>query len=181
MKLSELIVHGSRRYGHSDVETSIDHRIQPPDVVVDTNIPGVTLEVSEFSYKFTVLIVNKGRYVGYVDFVRPDHTHNDVFSYNLKTWTPHSGIIKSHAGRGYVRSVYRWFLDAGHNLVTGHEQTEASNGLWRSLARFYPIVFFDGQTGEQIEHPTMAQAVHPDTRMGLLGKGSTSFDDMVGK
>lgn len=179
MKICELTVHGKERYDYSDVGYSLSIRGRgKPDAEVKTSVPGITLEIHDYGNKYVTIIKDQGKKVGFIDFVEPNQVYDSRFNFNSHTRTPHSGIRETHTGRGYISTIYRWFLDAGHNLVTGHEQTESSNAMWRSLARSYPIVFFDNMTGREIKNPTPKVAMHKFTRMALLGKGNHSLKDL---
>lgn len=174
MKIFELIIKGKERYDYSDVANELAWREgDRPGKLVQTNIKDITLDVKKReSGGYEVLILSQGKPVGFIDFVHPigrEITRRNLLS---DTWTPHSGILKSHTGKGYTSAVYRWFLDAGHNLITGFEQTHASNNMWRSLSKQYQLQFINDSTGKVIKHITPEVAQQKTTRMLLIGKGN---------
>lgn len=154
-------------------------------IKVKTNNPNIVLSVyksenGKYFIVFPMIKVDDERGgskllpAGYVEFVTPDKLGlSKHLADNVRT--PHSGFYEALRGLGVAKMIYRWFLDAGHILVTGHEQSAASNQLWRSLAQDYEVVFFD-KKGQFIDSPTPAQAQLPTTRMALLGKGQTRDD-----
>jgi hypothetical protein len=148
--------------------------------VVKTNDPAVNLAIWK-SGNFQTFIVfpistqgGAETIMGFVEFVWPEKLdQRRPWSKNVRT--PHAGLQKEYQGRGIVKTIYRWFLDAGNILVTGGLQTPDSNALWRSLSRDYEVVFFNDQ-GEFIDHVTPKVAQAKTTRMALLGKGQTRDD-----
>jgi len=177
MKLIELELHGTDRYDYDDVHNSLTwrdiDRLGVPDKLIKTNIPGLVLRMYQYKTAFKIVMVDNGKMVGFVDFVRPKSLLGKR-KLTANTYTPHSGIMKSHTGKGHISAVYRWFLDAGHNLITGHEQTEASNSMWRSLARSYKWMLVD-KYGYEIENPTEEDGLDPTTRVVLFGKGQSKI------
>lgn len=123
---------------------------------------------------FIVFILVDDTPAGFVEFTWPEKL-GQKRSWAANVRTPHSGVLKRFHGKGLAKAVYRWFLDAGHNLVTGDLQTPSSNSLWKSLARDYEVAFFDNK-GQFIDNPTEAEATHPNVRLALLGKGQTRED-----
>ena len=113
-------------------------------------------------------------FAGFVEFVWPERL-GQRRSWSANVRTPHAGLLEQYQGRGIVKAIYRWFLDAGHILVTGTLQTPDSNALWRSLSRDHEVVFFDSR-GEFIDAPTPRQAAAKDVRLALLGRGQTRDD-----
>ena len=181
MKLHELELRGKDRYDYKDVGASLSWRskeqLGPPDLTVKTNTPGIVLRVYNMETAYKIVVSDDGKPVGFIDFVRPANlAGKPAKKLAANTFTPHSGIKKSHTGRGIVSTIYRWFLDAGHNLITGHEQTEASNAMWKSLARHYDWMLVD-KYGRKIENPTDEDGTDPTTRIVLFGKGQKQITE----
>jgi hypothetical protein len=110
-----------------------------------------------------------GYLIGFVNLMRPTPLKNGpAFAKNV--YTPHSGLMGHMIGRGYMKAVYKWVLEGGNHLVTGHEQTPSSNALWKSLAGDFDVMFIDS-SGKTIDTPTPEEAQRPDVRMVLLGNG----------
>lgn len=149
-------------------------------VKVKTNNPNIVLSVyksdnGKYFIVFPMIKTDDGLVpAGYVEFVTPDRLGQpQPWADNVRT--PHSGFYEALRGLGVAKMIYRWFLDAGHILVTGHEQSAASNQLWRSLSQDYEVVFFD-KKGRFIDSPTPTEAQQTTNRMALLGKGQTKQD-----
>ncbi|MFD2367352.1 N-acetyltransferase [Pseudoduganella sp. GCM10020061] len=53
---------------------------------------------------------------------------------------PHSKYAPYYQRRGIASAVYRWWLDAGHCLISGARQSAGAHALWRALGRRYPLV-----------------------------------------
>ena len=178
MLLQELVVKNTRLASEINIDTYLDmyrDRIAKAKRV-KTNDPDVELAVygSPALKTLIVFMIAAGVPVGFVEFTWPEKLGQKK-SWSSNVRSPHSGILKQYHGRGLAKMVYKWFLDAGHILVTGDLQTPASNALWKSLARDYDVVFFD-DNGQFIDSPTPEQAQRKNVRMALLGKGQTSAD-----
>lgn len=178
MKLQELELRGKERYDYKDVGSSLSWRsidqLGKPSETVQTTIPGTVLRIHKRQRGYTIIVSVDGKAVGFVDFVKPKPLVGSEFHPNV--YTPHSGIKKSHTGRGIISTIYRWFLDAGHSLITGFEQTQASNAMWRSLARNYDWQLLD-KRGRVIDDPTIDDGIDPDTRLVLFGKGQNRITE----
>lgn len=191
MKLNELILKGRDRYDYIDVNNELDwwNHVKY-DKVVDAGLPGITLGIKKNfapglhssqakKYKYSVIILENNEPIGFVFFKEPDR-FTSTKRIPADTYTPHSGIKHKHTGKGYISAVYKWFLNAGHNLITGHEQTAASNALWKSLSRSYELQFISND-GNVISDITPEKAQHQDTRMLLLGKGRKKLEELLTK
>mgnify|MGYP001246863093 CR=1 FL=1 len=182
MLLTELRVARTPHASQDSIARYIEmysHRVRGAKQV-STSDPAVKLVVTR-SAAGKVFIVfplitegGKEEIAGFVEFVWPDRL-GQRRSWSASVRTPHSGLLERYQGRGIVKAIYRWFLDAGNILVTGDLQTPDSNALWRSLSRDYEVVFFNSR-GEFIDNPTQKQATSKDVRMALLGKGQTRAD-----
>lgn len=186
MKLNELILKGRDRYDYIDVRNELSHYEDTKFVKkIETGIPNITLGLTQDTYSgyglgpdkqaYRVFLLDSDKLIGFVYFETPKRfeSSKQMFPH---TYTPHAGIKKAYSGNKYISAVYKWFLDAGHNLITGHEQTEASNALWRSLARSYDLQFINGK-GDVIKDITPEKAQQQDTRMLLLGKGHKKIEE----
>lgn len=86
---------------------------------------------------------------------------------------PHSKYAVAYRRRGIATAIYRWWLDAGHCLISGARQSTGANALWHALARRYPLIYVDLRDkalcylGKDID-ARISEALH--TRMILLGK-----------
>jgi len=87
---------------------------------------------------------------------------------------PHSKYAGAYQRRGIATAVYRWWLDAGHCMISGARQSPGANALWRALARRYPLIYVDLREktlrylGTSIDERA-SENLH--TRMILLGEG----------
>lgn len=178
MLLNELVVKDTHYASQRNIDTYLDmykDRIKKAKRV-KTNDPAVELAVygSPALKMFTVFPMVDDEPAGFVEFSWPEKLgQRRGWSSNVRT--PHSGLKEKYHGKGLAKMIYRWFLDAGHILVTGDLQTPASNALWKSLSRNYEVVFFDDR-GEFIDAPTERQATQRNVRMALLGTGLTRED-----
>ena len=86
---------------------------------------------------------------------------------------PHSKYAPAYQRRGIATAIYRWWLDAGHCLITGARQSAGATALWHSLGQRYDLFYVDlrDKTLRYLGHQ-VDDAVHEDlpTRMILLGK-----------
>lgn len=88
--------------------------------------------------------------------------------------SPHAKVAQAYRRMGITSQVYRWWLDAGRNLMSGERQSPHAHGMWMSLAREYELAYVRLQH-KQV-HPLGAAApgsvLHNlGTRMVLLGRG----------
>lgn len=178
--LSELTIKGAERYSFKDVPSFLNaykHKIKKA-VRVGTSFPNIMLAAIENHGEYIVFIIDQelgeDEPIGFVEFVHPSPVgRNYLLADNVRT--PHTGILHEYAGKGYMSAVYSWFLDAGNNLTTGHEQTRSGNALWKKLSARYKVIFLN-RNGLEIKHPTQEEAASNSTRMVLLGKGQTIKD-----
>ncbi len=54
---------------------------------------------------------------------------------------PHSYMKPDYRGRGYISSIYKWFINSGHCLVASNSHTPSASKLWKSLISKYPHFF----------------------------------------
>ena len=88
--------------------------------------------------------------------------------------SPHAKVAQAYRRMGITSQVYRWWLDAGRNLMSGERQSPHAHGLWMVLARDYELMYVQLQD-KQIQP---VQADPPESvlhqlgsRMVLLGRG----------
>lgn len=87
---------------------------------------------------------------------------------------PHSKYAAAYQRRGIATAIYRWWLEAGHCLISGARQSVSAHALWYSLSRRHELMFVDLRDktlrclGKQVDAPTRDD-LH--TRMMLLGAG----------
>lgn len=175
MLLCELVVKDTHYASQKNIDKYLDmykDRVKKA-TRVKTNDPSVELAVygSPALKMFTVFPIIDDETAGFVEFTWPEKLGQKK-SWSTNVRSPHSGLKEKFHGKGLAKTIYRWFLDAGHILVSGDLQTPSSNALWKSLAKDYEVVFFD-DAGQFIDAPTPKQAQSKNVRMALLGKGQT--------
>lgn len=182
MLLCELVVKNTHYANQKNISNYIQmygHRAREGKRV-NTSDPNIKLDVwksdsDRLFIVFPIVEEDEDEFIaGFVEFGWPEKLGQKK-SWSKNVRTPHSGLFEEYQGRGIVKMIYKWFLDAGHILVTGDLQTPASNALWKSLSQTYEVVFFD-ETGKFIDDITPAQAKRKNVRMALLGKGQTRED-----
>lgn len=60
---------------------------------------------------------------------------------------PHSYMKPDYRGRGYISSIYKWFVNSGHCLVASYSHTPSASILWKSLIAKYPHFFVRNTRG----------------------------------
>lgn len=87
---------------------------------------------------------------------------------------PHSKYAPEYQRRGIATAIYRWWLEAGHCLISGARQSRGAHALWSSLSKRYELIYVDLRDktlrylGRQVDRQTR-EDLH--TRMMLLGTG----------
>ncbi len=88
--------------------------------------------------------------------------------------SPHAKVAQAYRRRGIASRVYRWWLDAGRNLMSGERQSPHAHQMWMSLARDYELAVVRVQDkrvlpiGSCTSEPVLGSL---GTRMVLLGRG----------
>ena len=88
--------------------------------------------------------------------------------------SPHAKVAQAYRRRGIASRVYRWWLDAGRNLMSGERQSPHAHQMWMSLARDYELAVVRVQdkrvlpVGSCTSEPVLGSL---GTRMVLLGRG----------
>ena len=88
--------------------------------------------------------------------------------------SPHAKVAQAYRRLGITSMVYRWWLDAGRNLMSGERQSAHAHQMWMSLARDYELVHVRLQDKQVREVSVGAResVLHElGTRMVLLGRG----------
>lgn len=162
---SELEVIRRRLHRRGDVLYGI------PEIPVD--VEGLVFRYRETDGEHYVYVEDPARHcvAGYTVF-------NRLIEVNRKAdrhlRAPHSKYAPAYQRRGIATAIYRWWLDAGHCLITGARQSAGANALWHSLGQRYDLFYVDlrDKTLRYLGHQ-VDDAVHEDlhTRMILLGKG----------
>lgn len=86
---------------------------------------------------------------------------------------PHSKYAATYQRRGIATAIYRWWLEAGHCLISGARQSASANALWCSLGRRHELIYVDLREkvlrylGQSVDVQTR-EDLH--TRMMLLGR-----------
>jgi hypothetical protein len=87
---------------------------------------------------------------------------------------PHSKFGAAYQRRGIATAIYRWWLDAGHCMISGARQSTGANALWHSLGKRYELIYVELRDkslrylGHRMDGPQL-ENLH--TRMILLGTG----------
>ncbi|MFC7517932.1 N-acetyltransferase [Herbaspirillum sp. GCM10030257] len=56
---------------------------------------------------------------------------------------PHSKYAPRYQRRGITTTIYKWWLDRHHCLISGARQSVAANALWQSLSKHYDLVYVE--------------------------------------
>ena len=88
--------------------------------------------------------------------------------------SPHAKVAQAYRRLGITSRVYRWWLDAGRNLMSGERQSPHAHQMWMSLAKDYELAYVRVQDKQIL--PVDADAPESvvrrlGTRMVLLGRG----------
>lgn len=112
-----------------------------------------------------------GRLVGYIVLSRLVEVNRRADRY-LRS--PHAKVAQSHRRMGITSTVYRWWLDRGHNLMSGERQSPEAHRMWSSLSRDYRLIYvrlqdkrvtpIDGEISDELLGSL-------GTRMVLMGRG----------
>jgi hypothetical protein len=112
---------------------------------IPTNIKGLDLVVAKDSVDYYAFLVKGKEPQGYVKFegrlAVPSPWHGVVF-------TPHSYVREKYRGKGYITSVYQWFLKAGHGLLASDKHSPLASALWKGLLAKYPHQFLNHTPNE---------------------------------
>ena len=89
--------------------------------------------------------------------------------------SPHAKVAQAYRRLGITSQVYRWWLDAGRNLMSGERQSPAAHRMWMALAHTYQLAYVRLQD-KQVDPVDADDAPEPElhklgTRMVLLGRG----------
>lgn len=88
--------------------------------------------------------------------------------------SPHAKVAQAYRRLGIASRVYRWWLDAGRNLMSGERQSPHAHQMWMSLSRDYALAVVRVQdkqvlsVGDSAPEPVLGNL---GTRMVLLGRG----------
>ncbi len=88
--------------------------------------------------------------------------------------SPHAKVAQAYRRLGITSTVYRWWLDAGRNLMSGERQSTHAHQMWLSLARDYTRVHvrLQGKQLQTVSAVASGMVLHElGTRMVLLGRG----------
>lgn len=88
--------------------------------------------------------------------------------------SPHAKVAQAYRRLGITSMIYRWWLDAGRNLMSGERQSISANRMWISLARDYGLVHvrLQGKQLQVVSGATSEAVLHElGTRLVLLGRG----------
>jgi hypothetical protein len=133
--------------GATDFRSMVNDSWIRKRTIIDTNFDTIKLVVHKTNYEYYVSIEHaelmnaesnwRDRVMGIVELI-PKR-----YGKYKKVFEPHSFTVKEQRGNGYVESIYRWILNNGYTLVSGNNQSHASNGLWRKLSKDYECYLFD--------------------------------------
>ena len=88
--------------------------------------------------------------------------------------SPHAKVAQAYRRLGITSAVYRWWLDAGRNLMSSERQSSHAHQMWMSLARDYQLVQVRLQDKQvhAVGAAACASVLHElGTRIVLLGRG----------
>jgi hypothetical protein len=102
---------------------------------IATDIKGLDLVVATDRKDYYAFLVKGNQPQGYVKF---EHLSYVPSSWQDQVFTPHSYTREQYRGKGYITSVYQWFLRAGHALLAAESHTSAASALWKGLIAKYP-------------------------------------------
>jgi len=135
----------------SEVEKELDglHRRlnRPGDALYD--LP--TLQIDFQGLRFRYRVADGEHYI-YVEDVKRDclagyTIFNRLIELNRRQdkhlRATHSKYATPYQRRGIATAIYRWWLDAGHSLISGARQSSGAHALWRSLGKHYDLVYVD--------------------------------------
>jgi hypothetical protein len=131
-------------YSNAEGERAMDWRwrfLGDDKKIIETEIDGVYLVVGTDKMDYFVFLVKDGGPQGYVRFqlrlAVPSHWQKLVF-------TPHSYIRTAYRGKGYISSIYKWFLNsAGRALLSSDKHSAKASALWKGLMGKYPHQFLN--------------------------------------
>lgn len=140
---------------------------------IDIDFPGLIFRYREADGEHYIYAedIASGCLVGYTVLNRLVEVNRRADRY-LRA--PHSKYAQAYQRRGIATAIYRWWLDAGHCLISGARQSTGANALWRALGRRYPIIYVglhDKQLRYLGKHIEARVSENLHTRMILLGKG----------
>jgi hypothetical protein len=123
---------------------------------ISTDNPEFRLVVGKAQLDYYVFILQKGAAdtpVGYVRFqVRLGLDVPEKARY--KVYTPHSYLRKEFRGKGFISSIYKWFLNSSGNcLLASYRHSPDASVLWKGLLAKYPHVFLTENLGKYYVAP----------------------------
>ena len=127
-------------------------QIAPEQHVLATNISGMTLHIGKikesYATEYQILIRHGKKNVGAITLT---HRHKSFLTNDLGfVFEPHAYMAKKYRGRKYIYSIYSWLLDNGIALISGKNQTIASNNLWKKLGKKYRLSLVNKKTQEYL-------------------------------
>lgn len=86
--------------------------------------------------------------VAYARFLTPPELPHQL---TRIVFEPHSLVVDRYRGRGFMRTIYSWFLDSGHCLISTSSHTKDAGKMWDWLASKYKRVFVNVWSQKQVK------------------------------